>query len=80
MRFTASVKLEWVPQGNGTHELVVYVSLICFIRNARVDAAVNEDTDLYKVRSANINRPGIRGCSTADLFEPHPTRKDLWRL
>lgn len=80
MRFPASVRLEWVPHGNGTHELVVYVSLVCSTRNAVVDAAVMEDTDQYKVRFANINRPGERGCSTADLFEPHPSRNGLWRL
>ncbi|GJF00095.1 acetyl-CoA synthetase-like protein [Phanerochaete sordida] len=36
------------------------------------------ETDDYEIAVHNV--PGERAYATADLFEPHPTKPDLWRI
>lgn len=60
MQFGDHVKIRWVPQGDGSYELVY---LTCETHQPAIE-----------------NLPNERGYATSDLWEPHPKKKNLWRI
>ncbi|KDR70727.1 hypothetical protein GALMADRAFT_75816 [Galerina marginata CBS 339.88] len=64
MEFSERCKVRWMPQGDGTYECQFLVSL-----------------NLGLTHSLPVeNLPDARGYATSDLFEPHPTKKHLWKI
>ena len=75
-----SKNVRFEPQGDGSYELVVFVS--ASRRRACLDLAhsalVVKETDDYDLSMYNV--PGEKAFATSDLFEPHPTKPDLWKM
>ncbi|KAJ3773057.1 putative aminoadipate reductase [Lentinula raphanica] len=60
IEFNASVKIRWVPQGDGTFEAQ-------FLTHKAHQPAVE-------------NLPDVLGYASSDLFKPHPTIPNLWKI
>ncbi|KAG6858113.1 hypothetical protein C0995_002487, partial [Termitomyces sp. Mi166 len=88
MRFSDRVKIRWVPQGDGTFEcqfLVRYVldpffsiMIFDFSSTRMLKSSVPQAWEKHSPMVLNL--PDAEGYATADLWAPHPTKKDLWKI
>lgn len=77
--FKDASNMRFESQGDGTYELVVDVSDIHDPMSfARQTWLLDQETDEYYVGVHNV--PGKKAFATSDLFEPHPTRLNLWKM
>ena len=68
--------VRWEPQGDGTFELVLLVSvLLPFSGQMLICMQANDQYPL-----AMYNVPGQKAYATSDVFRPHPTREGLWKM
>ena len=82
LAFSERVRPNWVPQGDGTYELQFLV------RGApvRMGGVVSVGSLMVCVQVCDTYRPNVenlenpRGYATNNLWEPHPTKKGLWRV
>lgn len=76
--FSKLANVRWAPQGDGTFEcqlLVGHRFLKCGLTKFKL---VAQDTEHYKVSVENL--PDVKGYATSDLWAPHPTKPNLWRM
>ena len=82
MEFADNVNIRWVPQGDGTFEMQFLVRMLLKkLEPSSLEYVLNhmaQTCDGHQPAIENI--PDVRGYATSDLFEPHPTKKNLWRM
>ena len=71
------LKIRWVPQGDGTYELHLLVSMPVQYPSTSAHLLLLQTCD--KHHPAIENLLDTRGYATNDLFIPHPTKKGLWK-
>lgn len=79
LRFTSkTVESKWDSQGDGTYELIVYVSLAKTISCTKLMSARPQENEDHYLTAYTGTNPKVY--ATKDLFMPHPVEKDLWKM
>ena len=90
-KIPAHVNARFVPDGCGSAELVALVRLLPFSLSLSVSKKIQIEffsgwflakqcSDFLVPPVLNANQDGQSAYATSDLFAPHPTRPDYWRV
>lgn len=78
-RFSSRVNVRFIPQPDGvTYESEFLVRGLDRFLSGNLYLPIHQDSEFYKVCAHNL--PDVKGFSTNDLWVPHPTKPDLWKM
>ena len=79
VEFSSRAKIRWVDEGNGRYECQFLVGIFSSSDQGKEADTQNSKTcDTHHPSVENMENP--RGYATADLYEKHPTKPNLWRM
>jgi hypothetical protein len=76
--FSKLAKIRWDHQGDGFYELQFLAGLYSLLAIMYVLMPSRQTCDTHRLAVENL--PDVKGYATSDLWAPHPTKPDLWKL